>query len=49
LKPKECDNIGDVAEFFFNPNGAVIKTVRGPKYADSKQKQGIVEIALQLV
>jgi hypothetical protein len=37
-----------VAEFFLNPIGAVVKLVKGPKYADSKTKLDIVDAALQV-
>jgi hypothetical protein len=40
--------IGDVAEFFLNPIGAVIKLANGPKYTGSKAKQDIVDAALQV-
>jgi len=47
-KPKECNVIGDVAEFFLNPIAAIIKASKGPKYADSKQAQDIKDAALQV-
>jgi hypothetical protein len=47
-KPKELNVIGDVAEFFLNPFGAVVKLAKGQKYADSKTKQDIVDAALQV-
>jgi hypothetical protein len=34
-RPKECNVKEDVAEFFLNPIGAVIKLAKGCKYADS--------------
>jgi hypothetical protein len=34
-KPKDCNVVGDIAEFFFNPIVAVIKASKGPKYEDS--------------
>jgi hypothetical protein len=40
--------IGHVAEFFLKPIGAVIKLAKGPKYADSKEKQDKVDAALQV-
>jgi hypothetical protein len=36
-KPKECDVVGDIAEFSFNPIVAVIKASKGPKYQDNKK------------
>jgi hypothetical protein len=36
LKPKECNIVGDIAEFFFNPIVA-IKASKRPKYEDSKE------------
>jgi hypothetical protein len=30
-KPKECNVVGDIAEFFFSPIVAVIKASKGPK------------------
>ncbi len=47
-KPKECNVIGDVAEFFLNPIAAIVKAAKGPKYADSKQAQDIRDAALQV-
>jgi hypothetical protein len=40
-KPKECNVIGDVAEFFLNPIGAVVKIAKGPKYAESLKHHDI--------
>jgi hypothetical protein len=40
--------IGDVAEFFLNPIGAVVKLEKGPKYADSVKHQDIVDAALKV-
>jgi hypothetical protein len=40
--------IGDIAEFFLNLIGTVIKLANGPKYADSKEKQDIADAALQM-
>ena len=36
--PKLCDEIGDVAQFFFNPIGAIIDAIHGEKYQDSTQR-----------
>jgi hypothetical protein len=47
-RPKECNLIGDVAEFFLNPIDKVMKLAKGPKYADSKTKQDIADAALQV-
>ena len=36
--PKLCDEIGDIAQFFFNPIGAIIDAIHGEKYQDSTQR-----------
>ena len=36
--PKLCDEIGDVAQFFFNPIGSIIDAIHGEKYKDSTQR-----------
>jgi hypothetical protein len=46
-KPKECNVIGDIEEFFLNPIGAVVKLAKRPKYANSTTKPDIVDAALQ--
>jgi hypothetical protein len=43
-KQKESTVIGDVAELFLNPIGKVIKLAKGPKYANNKAKQDVVQI-----
>jgi hypothetical protein len=37
--PKNCDLIVDIAAFFFNPLGAILRASKGPKYAENKTTQ----------
>ena len=36
--PHLCDEVEDIAAFFFNPLGAIIDTAKGEKYQDSHQR-----------
>ena len=46
-KPQDCDGVRDIAQFFFNPLGAIFEAARGTKWEDTKDYQAEKEVRLE--
>ena len=45
--PEKCDGVRDIAQFFFNPLGAIIEAAKGTKWEDTKEYQAEKEDRLE--
>ena len=46
--PEKCDGVRDIAQFFFNPLGAIIEAAKGTKWEDTKDYQAEKEARLEM-